>query len=119
MAGLVFFFYVPLEGAVSVWSTTYLHDLASEFQSYYTRLQKVHGDTILPQERQRTGDWHATWDWEVERELDAQRREHLLREVLQHQQVFLTATDLTSFPKEILTQAHTYQVVQGEVQQEA
>jgi arginyl-tRNA synthetase len=44
--------------------TTYLHDLASEFQSYYTRLQKVHGDTILPQERQRTGDWHATWDWQ-------------------------------------------------------
>jgi arginyl-tRNA synthetase len=44
--------------------TTYLHDLASDFQSYYTRLQKVHGDTILPQERQRTGDWHATWDWQ-------------------------------------------------------
>ncbi len=44
--------------------TTYLHDLASDFQSYYTRLQKVHGDTILPQERQRTGDWRATWDWE-------------------------------------------------------
>jgi arginyl-tRNA synthetase len=44
--------------------TNYVHDLASEFQSYYTRLQKVHGDTILPQERQRTGDWHATWDWE-------------------------------------------------------
>ena len=44
--------------------TTYLHDLASDFQSYYTRLQKVHGDTILPQERQRTGDWRATWDWQ-------------------------------------------------------
>ena len=44
--------------------TNYLHDLAADFQSYYTRLQKVHGDTILPQERQRTGDWHATWDWE-------------------------------------------------------
>jgi arginyl-tRNA synthetase len=44
--------------------TSYLHDLASDFQSYYTRLQKVHGDTILPQERQRTGDWHATWDWQ-------------------------------------------------------
>ena len=45
-------------------SPAYLHDLASDFQSYYTRLQKVHGDTILPQERQRTGDWHATWDWQ-------------------------------------------------------
>jgi arginyl-tRNA synthetase len=44
--------------------TSYLHDLASDFQSYYTRLQKIHGDTILPQERQRTGDWHATWDWQ-------------------------------------------------------
>ena len=43
--------------------TTYLTDLAGEFQSYYTRLQKVHGDTILPQERHRTGDWRATWNW--------------------------------------------------------
>ena len=39
--------------------TTYLTDLAGEFQSYYTRLQKVHGDTILPQERHRTGDWRG------------------------------------------------------------
>lgn len=31
----------------------YIHALASQFQSYYTRLQKVHGDTILPQQRQR------------------------------------------------------------------
>ena len=43
--------------------TTYLHDLAGDFQSYYTRLQKVHGDTVLPQERHRTGDWRATWNW--------------------------------------------------------
>jgi len=43
--------------------TTYLTELAGEFQSYYTRLQKVHGDTILPQERHRTGDWRATWNW--------------------------------------------------------
>ena len=43
--------------------TTYLTELAAEFQSYYTRLQKVHGDTILPQERHRTGDWRATWNW--------------------------------------------------------
>jgi arginyl-tRNA synthetase len=41
----------------------YIHELASDFQSYYTRLQKVHGDSILPQQRQRVGDWHATWDW--------------------------------------------------------
>jgi len=44
--------------------TTFLMDLAGEFQSYYTRLQKVHGDTILPQERHRVGDdWKAEWDW--------------------------------------------------------
>ena len=43
--------------------TTYLTELAGEFQSYYTRLQKVHGDTILPQERQRTGDWRKSWNW--------------------------------------------------------
>jgi len=41
----------------------YIQELAGEFQSYYTRLQKVHGDSILPQRRQRVGDWHATWDW--------------------------------------------------------
>ena len=43
--------------------TTYLTELAAEFQSYYTQLQKVHGDTVLPQERHRTGDWRATWNW--------------------------------------------------------
>jgi arginyl-tRNA synthetase len=43
--------------------TTYLTELAAEFQSYYTRLQKVHGDTVLPQERHRTGDWRAQWNW--------------------------------------------------------
>jgi arginyl-tRNA synthetase len=41
----------------------YIQELASEFQSYYTRLQKVHGDSILPQQRQRIGDWRASWDW--------------------------------------------------------
>jgi len=44
--------------------TTYLTELAGEFQSYYTRLQKVHGDTILPQERHRTAaDWRGQWNW--------------------------------------------------------
>jgi arginyl-tRNA synthetase len=43
--------------------TTYLTELAGEFQSYYTRLQKIHGDTILPQERHRTGDWRGQWNW--------------------------------------------------------
>ena len=44
--------------------TTYATDLAGEFQSYYTRLQKVHDDTILPQERHRTGDWRDRWNWQ-------------------------------------------------------
>ncbi|HEY5283670.1 MAG TPA: DALR anticodon-binding domain-containing protein, partial [Polyangia bacterium] len=42
----------------------YIHELASDFQSYYTRLQKVHGDSILPQQRQRVGNWRTTWNWE-------------------------------------------------------
>jgi arginyl-tRNA synthetase len=41
----------------------FIAELAGEFQSYYTRLQKVHHDSILPQQRQRVGDWRATWDW--------------------------------------------------------
>jgi len=42
----------------------YLMELSQDFQSYYTRLQKVHGDPILPQRRQRVGDWRASWDTE-------------------------------------------------------
>jgi len=42
----------------------FIAELAGEFQSYYTRLQKVHSDSILPQERQRIGDWRATWNWQ-------------------------------------------------------
>jgi arginyl-tRNA synthetase len=43
---------------------SFISELAGEFQSYYTRLQKVHGDSVLPQERQRVGNWRATWDWQ-------------------------------------------------------
>jgi DNA replication and repair protein RecF len=50
-------------------------------------------------------------------ELDALRREYLLRQVLRHEQVLITATDFRSFPEEILTRAHRYQVVNGEIQQ--
>ncbi len=42
----------------------FIAELAGEFQSYYTRLQKVHHDCILPQERQRVGGWRDTWDWQ-------------------------------------------------------
>jgi arginyl-tRNA synthetase len=43
---------------------SFVSELAGEFQSYYTRLQKVHGDSVLPQERQRVGNWRTTWDWQ-------------------------------------------------------
>ena len=48
-------------------------------------------------------------------ELDPLRREYVLRQVLQHDQVLITTTDFTSFPAEILSKAHLYQVVNGEI----
>lgn len=50
-------------------------------------------------------------------ELDHLRREYLLHHVRQHEQVLLTATDFTNFPAELLAQAHSYQVVKGEILQ--
>jgi DNA replication and repair protein RecF len=68
--------------------------------------------------RASTGDEPVLLLDDVFSELDSQRRAHLLQEVLRHEQVLLTATDLTSFPEEIVAQAHTYQVVNGEVHRE-
>jgi DNA replication and repair protein RecF len=48
-------------------------------------------------------------------ELDHLRREYLLRQVLRHEQVLITATDFASFPEEILAKAYRYNVVNGEV----
>ena len=48
-------------------------------------------------------------------ELDFSRREYLLRQVLKHEQVLITATDFASFPEEILSKAHQYQVLSGAV----
>jgi len=48
-------------------------------------------------------------------ELDFSRREYLLRQVLRHEQVLITATDFASSPEEILAKAHQYRVVSGEV----
>jgi DNA replication and repair protein RecF len=48
-------------------------------------------------------------------ELDFSRREYLLRQVLSHEQVLITATDFASFPEEILAKAHQYRVVSGQV----
>ena len=62
-----------------------------------------------------TGDEPVLLLDDVFSELDMQRRRHLLGEVMRHEQVFLTATDLSSLPGEILGQAHIYEVVGGEV----
>jgi DNA replication and repair protein RecF len=48
-------------------------------------------------------------------ELDSSRREYLLRQVLKHEQVLITATDFASLPGEILARAYQYRVVNGEV----
>ncbi len=48
-------------------------------------------------------------------ELDLSRREYLLRQVLKHEQVLITATDFSSFPEEMIARAHHYQVINGGV----
>ena len=48
-------------------------------------------------------------------ELDSSRREYLLQQILQHDQVLITATDFTGFPPEILAQAHKYHVIEGQI----
>jgi len=49
-------------------------------------------------------------------ELDSSRRQYLLQQILQHDQVLITTTDFASFPAEILAKAHKYQVVEGKIQ---
>jgi len=68
--------------------------------------------------RESTGDEPILLLDDVFSELDHLRREYLLEQVRQQQQVFLTATDLTGFPPEIITQAHIYHVERGTIQAE-
>ena len=63
--------------------------------------------------RSSTGDEPILLLDDVFSELDQTRRELLLHQVLHHQQVLLTATDLTSFLQEIVQQAHVYQIANG------
>jgi DNA replication and repair protein RecF len=63
--------------------------------------------------RIRTGDEPVLLLDDVFSELDHLRRDYLLNQVIQHEQVFLTATDLTSFPPEILQRASIYHIVDG------
>jgi DNA replication and repair protein RecF len=65
--------------------------------------------------KQSTGDEPILLLDDVFSELDASRREYLLQQVLQHQQVFLTSTDLSNFPHEIIDRAHVYQVIDGQI----
>jgi DNA replication and repair protein RecF len=66
--------------------------------------------------RASTGDEPLLLLDDVFSELDQGRREYLLQQVIQHEQVLLTTTDLASFPPEILARAHTFHVVEGQVQ---
>ena len=66
--------------------------------------------------RASTGDEPVLLLDDVFSELDLTRREYLLRQVLQHEQVLITSTDLTGFPAEILAQAHSYHVFDGQIQ---
>ena len=68
--------------------------------------------------RDSTGDEPILLLDDVFSELDASRREYLLQQVRQHQQVFLTSTDLTGFPAEIVMQAHIYRVENGVIKEE-
>ncbi len=68
--------------------------------------------------RDSTGDEPILLLDDVFSELDHLRREYLLQQVQQHQQVFITATDLTGFPTEIVTQAHIYRVDNGTIEEE-
>jgi arginyl-tRNA synthetase len=44
----------------------FVQEVAQAFASYYTRLQKVHNDAVLPQKsfRESGPDWLERWDWE-------------------------------------------------------
>ncbi|GAC1400010.1 MAG: DNA replication/repair protein RecF [Ktedonobacteraceae bacterium] len=68
--------------------------------------------------RDSTGDEPILLLDDVFSELDSLRREYLLQQVRQHQQIFLTATDLTGFPPEIMTQARIYHVENGMIHED-
>jgi DNA replication and repair protein RecF len=68
--------------------------------------------------RLSTGDEPVLLLDDVFSELDHWRREYLLHQVLQHEQVLLTATDLSGFSSEVLQKAHVYQITNGIMQQE-
>ena len=48
-------------------------------------------------------------------ELDAARREYLLRLALEHEQALVTATDMAGIPEEMLSRIHRFSVAAGEI----
>jgi len=67
--------------------------------------------------REGTGEEPILLLDDVFSELDAHRREYVLQQILQHEQVLITATDFTGLPGEILAKAKQYRVSNGEVHQ--
>lgn len=63
--------------------------------------------------RSSTGDEPVLLLDDVFSELDHLRRDYLLQQIQQHQQVFLTTTDLSSFPPDTLQQARIFHIVEG------
>src|SRR5439155_23733909 len=53
---------------------------------------------------------------DVMSELDPARRRYLQDVVLEHEQVLLTATELSGFTPEFLSQASVYQVAEGQIE---
>jgi DNA replication and repair protein RecF len=68
--------------------------------------------------RATTGDEPILLLDDVFSELDLHRRSYLLNEIRQHEQVLLTANDLSAFPTEITSQAHIFHVINGVLQRE-
>ncbi len=66
--------------------------------------------------RASTGDEPILLLDDVFSELDRVRRDYLLQQVLRHEQVLLTTTELHALPAAITAQARTYQVNEGHVQ---
>jgi DNA replication and repair protein RecF len=69
--------------------------------------------------RSTTGDEPVLLLDDVFSELDLHRRSYLLGEIRQHEQVLLTANDLSAFPSEITAHAHIFRVVHGILQRES
>ncbi|GHO86811.1 DNA replication/repair protein RecF [Dictyobacter formicarum] len=65
-----------------------------------------------------TGDQPILLLDDVFSELDASRREYLLYQVAQYEQVMLTSTDLDGFPTDMLQRSHRYRVSGGEIRSE-